>query len=233
MTRILLVNQRKMYIPTTRKYQAALPALPRCLPRAWVHAEVDSAVPEKEICRGSPELGQGHGKQGGQEGRVARRLQVTWLSGPLQLLFLLCKQFCIQLLASTSSSHSMQKYILFFFSPKENRGTNLPSSLCSPHIGTRYILAAPVRGSQASCNRCSPHQWWQTPSRCQHIIKVWGKPIPAYARAAEAASEWIQSRWSTGVQWSFCQISQNMWYGVWVGIWYLTKLKWDRQTMPA
>lgn len=34
MTRILPVKRRKMYIPATCKYPAALPALPRCLPRA-------------------------------------------------------------------------------------------------------------------------------------------------------------------------------------------------------
>lgn len=33
MTRILPGKRRKMYIPTTCKYPAALPALPRCLPR--------------------------------------------------------------------------------------------------------------------------------------------------------------------------------------------------------
>lgn len=90
---------------------------------------------------------------------MARGLQVAGLRGLSQLFVL----FCNQVLASLSSSQSVQKYRkkrLFFFFPKESSGTNslpLPISLPTPAVWARSILAAAVRRSQASCNRCCSH----------------------------------------------------------------------------
>lgn len=176
----------------------------------------------------------GDRREGWQEG-----LQVIGLCGPSQLPLLFCNQVQAQLLASTSSSHSMLKYIFIFFFPKESGSTNLPSLLtslpssCSPDVETRYLLAVSVRESQASSNRCYPHQGW-TPSRCQHTICL--RPmflISSYLCRCCQSSQQNRSNPDEALVSSGCSVKLARMCTIRRLSWYLMKLEWHRQTMLA